>query len=475
MPPTRVRQILSKLNSVERQELKKLLPPKLKMPEEPEGSRYPAALLSALASAEKGEEYGLLGYITEDLLALTPVEITVDRLCMVAQERCPLLASEHLAKVVKSKTTEPFLEHIRETRKKMRGAAGLANFRHEETVGNDLLEGHPDYRTDTRIFEVKMTGQLKKNWVDFLFQVFAYAALAPEVTDVYLVLPLQEILWHHDVRSWTAGGKAAEYRAYLEAAISKKGNNTAAAQELVCYCGIGCHMHKLKSLAMTVFGLPTDRPSQIFLAGPQSSKLEIADEELAATGSIDSNYYIHSPYIINLCTKASADNEAYHTRLLIKNLQYGSAAGAKGVVVHVGKSTTQPLPEALATMRANILEAMEHATPICPILLETPAGQGSEVLCNPAEFIDFVQTIGDPRLRICVDTCHVFACGHDPLDYIQKVPDGFLKLIHFNDSAAASGSRLDRHAFVGEGQIGLVRMTEIAHYARTRSIPMLVE
>ena len=473
--PQRVRQILSLLNSVERQELKKLLPPKLKMPDEPDDVRYPAALLSALKAASPGDEYGFLGYISEDLLALPPIEVTVERLCAVALERCSTLTPVLLAKITKSATTEPFLAHIRETRKKMRVAAGMAPFRHEETVGNDVLEGHPDYRTDTKVFEVKMTGQLKKNWIEFLFQVFAYAALAPEITDVYLVLPLQEILWHHDVRTWTASGKAEAYRAYLEASITKKVGNTAAAHDLICSCCIGCHMHKLKSLAMTVFGLPVDRPSQIFLAGPQSSKLEIADEELAATGAIHSNYYIHSPYIINLCTKPSAENEAYHTRLLIKNLQYGVVAGAKGVVVHVGKSTTQPLEEALETMRSNLLEAIQHATPECPIILETPAGQGSEVLCGPTEFIAFVTTIDDPRLRICVDTCHVFACGHDPLDYIKKIPTGFLKLVHFNDSAAAAGSRLDRHAFVGEGNIGLFRMTEIAHYLRARAVPMLVE
>ena len=472
MPPTRVRQILSILNSIERQELKKLLPPKLKMPEEPDGTRYPAALLAALGVAAPGEQYGLLGYIAEDMLALKPIDITIERLCTVSQERCPSLTTELLGKITKSKTTEPFLIHIRETRKKMRVAAGLEEFHHEETVGNEVLEGHPDYRTSTKVFEVKMTGQLKQNWVDFLFQVFAYAALAPEVTDIYLVLPLQEVLWHHDVRGWSM--KEA-YRTYLEAAISKKRTNIGAAQELVCNCRIGNHMHKLKSLAMTVFGLPKDRPSQIFLAGPQSSKLNIADEELASAGSIPSNYYVHSPYIINLCTKASAENEAYHTRLLIKNLQYGVAAGAKGVVVHVGKSTTQPIEEAIETMRANLLEAMEYATPVCPIILETPAGQGSEVLCDPEGFIAFVTTIDDLRLRICVDTCHVFACGHDPLDYIKKVPAGFLKLIHFNDSAAASGSRLDRHAFVGEGHIGLFRMTEIAHYGSARTIPMLVE
>jgi len=474
--PVRVRQILSNLNSVERQELKKLLPPKLKIPEEPDGVRYPAALLSQLAVASPGEQYGLLGFITEDLVALPPMEITMSRLSTVAVARCPALTPELIAKVVKSKTTEPFLTHLRETSKKLRVAAGsLEELRHEETVGNDLLEGHPDYRTDTQVFEVKMTGQLKKNWVDFLFQVFAYAALTPAVTDIYLVLPLQEILWHYDVRAWNAGGKGAEYRAYLEAAVTKKKTNIAEAQELVCNCGIGHHMHKLKSLAMTVFGLPTDRPSQIFLSGPQSSKLEIADEELVAAGSIDSNYYVHSPYIINLCTKPSAENEAYHTRLLIKNLQYGVIAGAKGVVVHVGKSTTQPLEEALATMKANILEAMEHATATCPVILETPAGQGSEVLCDADAFIGFVTAINDPRLRICVDTCHVFACGHEPLEYIKKVPDGFLKLIHFNDSAAAAGTRLDRHAFVGEGHIGLARMTEIANHAITRAIPMLVE
>jgi deoxyribonuclease-4 len=468
----RVRQILSTLNTVERQELKKLLPPKLKVPEEPDGVRYPAALLSQLAVASPGEQYGLLGFITEDLVALPVADITQERLCQVVQERCPSLTPALLAKITKSKTTEPFLEHIRETQKKLRAAAGAAELRHEETVGNAILEGHPDYRTDTQVFEVKMTGQLKKNWVDFLFQVFAYAALAPEVTDIYLVLPLQEILWHYDVRSWKTSGA---YRAFLEAAITKKSSSKGEAHALVQAFNIGNHMHKLKSLALTVFALPPDRPSQIFLAGPQSSKLEIADAELAAAGAVASNYFIHSAYIINLCTKASADNEAYHTRLLIKNLQYGAAAGAKGVVVHVGKSTTQPLPEALATMRANLLEAMEHATSTCPILLETPAGQGSEVLCAPADFIGFVAAFADPRIQICVDTCHVFASGHDPLDYIKKVPDGLLKLIHFNDSAAVCGSCVDRHAFVGEGHVGLAKMTEIAHYARSKSIPMLVE
>ena len=152
--------------------------------------------------------------------------------------------------------------------------------------------------------------------------------------------------------------------------------------------------------------------------------------------------------------------------------------GARGVVVHVGKSTTQEMGAAMATMKANMLEAMEHATATCPVLLETPAGQGTEVLRTWAEFAGFVADIGDPRLRICIDTCHVFACGHAPLTYLQQMTEkhpGFTKLIHFNDSATACGSCLDRHAAIGQGHIGYETMAEIAMHATMAGLPMVVE
>jgi len=475
----RVRQILSALNSVERTELKKLLPPAkaIKAPEEP-ATKYPAALLSALSVAAPGEGYSLLGFITEDLIGLPPADITLDRLIVVTKERCPSFTATLEDKVRKSKTNDPFLEHVRETRKKMR-FAGRGDFRHEETVGGPTLEGHPDFRTDTQVFEVKMTGQLAKNWQDFLFQVFAYAALATEITDIYLVLPLQEIVWHHDVRLWA---NRETYKIYLETAITKKLTAIGPAADLVETYKIGHHMHKLKSLTDTVMGLPRDRPSQIFLCGPQSSKLNIADAELAeaaaAVAATGITLYIHSPYIINLCSAITAENDAYHTKLLIKNLQYGSAIGARGVVVHVGKSTTQELPAAIAIMRANMLEAMEHATPTCPVLLETPAGQGTEVLRTWEEFAGFVAEINDTRLRICIDTCHVFACGHQPLDYLKRMTQShpnFTKLVHFNDSAGACGSCVDRHAAIGQGYVGLAAMKQIAEHAYMFGIPLIIE
>jgi hypothetical protein len=354
----RVRQLLSALNPVERTALKKLLPPKLTVPEEPEGTKYPAALLAQLAEAEPGEQYSLAGFITEDLLHYTPAEITVATLLATARNRCPVLTTIHEEKIAKSKTTEPYLAHLRETRKKMRLASGSIDpFRYEEEVGSPgPVRGHPDMRTDTKIFEIKMTGRLKENWQDFLYQVFAYAALAPEATDIYLVLPLQEMLWHFDARAWYG----QPFLEFMETAASRKSANLGPALALIEEHRIGSHMPKLKTLAATVDSLPTDRPSQIFLAGPQSSKLHAEPEDEAAAAAIVAErglrLFVHSAYLINLCSQT---DDGFHSSLLIKTLQIAVAIGARGVVVHVGKATTQELSVALATMRTNLTACLE--------------------------------------------------------------------------------------------------------------------
>jgi deoxyribonuclease-4 len=474
--PIRVRALLSALNSVEKSALCKLLPPKVKTaPEEPEGTRYPAALLAALT---KGEQYSLAGNITEELLYFPVEHITTDLLKKTVAKWCPVAPID---KILVSKTTEPYLQHVRATRIKMRAVATLPFSYHAEVGTGGPVVGHPDMRTATEIFEIKMTGKLKENWVDFLLQVFCYGALDEAATHVYLVLPLQEIVWGYDLRTWT---KRAEFRAALHTAAAKKDQTAGSNQQamlLIQLYNIGSHMSKLKSLVDTVVSLPPGRPSQIFLAGPQSSRLQIADAELAAARAAvqatGTRIFIHSPYIINLCTPAGRDDD-YHTRLLIKNLEYGVAMGSRGVVVHVGKSTTQDMAVAMANMRSNIMTALAAATPECPLLLETPAGQGSEVLKTWAEFAAFVAEINDSRLRVCIDTCHVFACGSDPLKYLQDflaAHPAMTRLIHFNDSATPCGSCLDRHAFCGQGHIGIDTMTAIATTAATAGLPMVIE
>lgn len=236
--------------------------------------------------------------------------------------------------------------------------------------------------------------------------------------------------------------------------------------------GIGMHVGKKPSLADTVRDMNTSQPYQIFLGSPTRAKLSISDAELMATASIigTKRVYVHTPYIINVCKDGRRDE------LLIKNIQYAVAIGCKGVVVHVGKSTSQCIERAMENMRLAIEDALTFATPECPLLLETPAGQGTETLTERDDFLGFVMSFGDPRLAICVDTCHVFTCGHDPLTYLKaSYETGLLRLIHFNDSQTTCGACVDRHAYIGTGHIGPEKMAELGEFGSRIGVDMVVE
>lgn len=248
-------------------------------------------------------------------------------------------------------------------------------------------------------------------------------------------------------------------------------------QELCENCCIGCHMKKYPTLLETVQALPnTGSPYQIFLSNPQGTKVDVSEDDLKATReyvlATGQSVFVHSQYIINLCQPMSL---GWHITALKKSLIAAAAAGFKGVVVHVGKSVDMLKEEAMENMRQNLKKVLEVATPECPLLLETPAGQGTETLTKQEDFLSFVTSFADTRLRICVDTCHVFATGYCPLEYLKKTPDGLVKLVHFNDSQTPKGSRKDRHALVGTGHIGFGKMTEVALYCAERAWPMVIE
>lgn len=501
-PPTalRVRQILDGVGATGCRSLKKHLPADVPTMPTNDTARYPNALLQFLP---KPNQYSYMGLIAEDLLMRPVAEITLATLLATLPRYHPTATPAEINKVRVSKTTQPFLDLLIATRTQMDailGGVGGGALRGQTVLTHDKVMGHPDARTDSIIFEMKLTGQLAKNWSYFQLQALAYAALDPAVTTVCIVLPLQSTVWRCDVTGWANKSK---YRDALNAAATKLlappgeviavgGAGAASAaplapaydparvRELCEKYSIGHHAPKFPTLMKTVGEFPDPRkPYQIFLGGPQTSKMNITDGELAATsamiGAADLKVYVHSQYIINLATAAAPDD--WNVTLLARNLQYASAIGARGVVVHVGKATDKPYTTALENMRANIARVLEFATPECPLLLETPAGQGTETLKGEDEFIAYVEAFADPRLRVCLDTCHVFACGHKPLQFIDKLaakPD-LLRLIHFNDSLEACGSCKDRHAPIGAGRIGLAGMTEIAERCHHMGLPMVIE
>ena len=480
--PMRVRQVLDKMTAPARTALRRLIPVG-DLPKDLITAKYPSALLTYFP---KPNNYSCLGFLAEEMLRLPISEITLSNLCTAANrvlhDHCGYSADT--SKVAKSKTTTPFLEVLVNTRKAM-DAHIRGELTGESVVSGTNVIGHPDARTADQIFEMKLTGTLEKNWTYYLCQVHAYAALDSTVKDVYLVLPLQSTVLHFDVRAWAKRGAFKDKLESVAITVPKISISIAPAlssgpgRDLVSTYAIGSHMPKKPTLLETVKSLPTDKPSQIFVGAPTNSKLSTKPADVAAATAYIAEHslevYIHAPYIINL---ANTHEDDWAVNLLKKNLEVGKALGCRGVVVHVGKSKDLDIAAATETMRANIVRTLEAASAECPLLLETPAGQGTEMLCKPTEFLNFLQLVNSPLLRACVDTCHVFACGHDPVEYIDAVlatnPD-LLRLVHFNDSMEMCGACKDRHAFVGTGKIGISTLETVANRCVTRSIPMVVE
>ena len=137
--------------------------------------------------------------------------------------------------------------------------------------------------------------------------------------------------------------------------------------------------------------------------------------------------------------------------------------------------------EALDNMYQNMLTVIESVDPKCPLLLETTSGQGMKLVGNSTHLKSFIKDLQNKqkqKIKICIDTCHVFAAGHDPLKFIldwdQEFPDSIV-LVHFNDSKEKCGCKKDRHERPGKGEIGLEKMCLVAGWCFEKNMPMVME
>jgi len=126
-----------------------------------------------------------------------------------------------------------------------------------------------------------------------------------------------------------------------------------------------------------------------------------------------------------------------------------------GVVVHVGKHTTQSPEYGLENMRiaiAYVIETLQKGQINAKIILETPAGQGTELLPNLNDFLAFYNGFSSDQqkyLGICLDTAHIWAAGYDICEAYQTICNknaSDLIVVHLNNSKVAKGSNVDRHA-----------------------------
>lgn len=479
----RVRHILSNLDTVSHRELLKLIPKKYQYKDldtRLKTQNYPSGLLSQLP---KEDSYGILGHVAEHMLRKNTIEINLETLVQTVRLLVPSLDESAVQKIRISKTTEPFLSALRQTRHRLNLLLD-SGVQFEPTIAQGHVQGHPDILTASRIFEIKLTGQIQKNWQDFLLQVYAYLALQPTVKSIHLVLPLQCRVWSAPADDWITE-QAPKYLQILES-VSVKLQTTVAEQNksaevILNRFSIGSHTVKTRSIASTISALNPILPWQIFLGSAMSTKVSVKADDLAESAKIirerSLKLFVHTPYLLNLAIDPKTEDN-YVVSSTRQHLNLANQMGFSGVVIHVGKYTTQDPKIARENMISNIRACLDSTSSTCPLLLETPAGQGSEMLTAWEDFMGLVAEVADERLRVCIDTCHVFAAGHCPVEYIQrtlkKYPE-YLKLVHYNDSMDVCGSCKDRHALVGTGHIGAVKMERIAEILRDSGVPAVVE
>jgi deoxyribonuclease-4 len=194
----------------------------------------------------------------------------------------------------------------------------------------------------------------------------------------------------------------------------------------------------------------------------------------------------HGSYLLNLATSdpalvvKSSDN-------LIDELQRCEALCIPYVVIHPGAHGGDGVEEGLARLSKRLDRAIEESgTTEVTVLLETISGQGTGLGATFAELGEAIRLSTIPqRLGICVDTCHIFAAGYE-INTAQGYEATFteleasvglekLKWFHLNDSLGALGSNKDRHAHIGEGEIGLEGFRLLMNDPRFTAHPMTLE
>lgn len=194
----------------------------------------------------------------------------------------------------------------------------------------------------------------------------------------------------------------------------------------------------------------------------------------------------HNSYLINL---ASPDDALWRRGIegFVVELQRAEQLGLAYVVTHPGASLDSGEQQGLIRVAAAIDEIHAQTKRIqARILLETTAGQGTCLGCRFEHLAEIISRARSPeRLGVCVDTCHIFAAGY-PLATVRQYRATMkqlaaivgleqVKAFHLNDSKRELGSRVDRHAHIGQGHLGLEPFRHLLNDARFERVPMYLE
>ena len=229
---------------------------------------------------------------------------------------------------------------------------------------------------------------------------------------------------------------------------------------------------------------------QLFTRSPRGGQPSRLDDEVINNFLSDcdkyglENYYVHTPYFINL---ASKDKKVRNNsiRLIREDLERSSLLKVKSIMTHLGSSKGMEREEAVKNVAESVVKILDGYKGSSVLMLENSAGQGDTIGDTFEEVHEILRLADIDEVMVCIDTAHMFGAGYDLRDKksldqtIKKIEDSFglerVMLIHGNDSKVDLGERKDRHEHIGKGKIGEEGFKAIVSDPRLKHLDIIVE
>jgi len=197
-----------------------------------------------------------------------------------------------------------------------------------------------------------------------------------------------------------------------------------------------------------------------------------------------SDYYVHTPYFINLAS-GKEDLREKSVDLVREELERSSTLGVKYMMTHIGSAKGLQREVAIDNVVDSLLRILGNYVGTTQLLLENTAGQGHTIGASFEEISLILRRVAYGDLGVCMDTAHMFASGYDIRtregveELVESIGAAFapetVKLVHANDSKAEFNSSKDRHEHIGEGKIGIDCFSAMIGNLFFEDLDMIVE
>ena len=240
-----------------------------------------------------------------------------------------------------------------------------------------------------------------------------------------------------------------------------------------------------KKIDATAFALFTKNQRQWKAKPLTDESIQKFKQNCTDAGYTPDQILPHDSYLINLGHPDTNGLEKSRTAF-IDEMQRCQQLGLKYLNFHPG-SHLKKISEAacLARIAESINLALDRTTGVTAVI-ENTAGQGTNLGHRFEHLAAIIDAVEDKtRVGVCLDTCHTFSAGYDLVTgqgyektlatFDSVVGLDYLKGLHLNDDKKEQGSRVDRHASLGEGTLGLEAFRMIMGDPRLDNIPMILE